>query len=227
MPPKFQSSFIPKGPLAGSGAASVMPAKMRPKSLTSLIVYLIFGVSLAGALGVLAYRLYLGYSIKNMQSKLETVRESLEPDIINELLRTNDRLSSTEMLLNSHKALSPLFSFLESSTPRSVRFNEFSFTTSQEGLRLVLKGEASGYGALAGAAKIIQDSPNFKDPIFSDLKLDERGNVTFSLKALISSDLLSYERQITALEKLLPPSLPSVSTPATSTGATSSVETLN
>src|SRR3989344_165726 len=233
MPPKFQSSFIPKGPLAGNKSSGIFSSgRMDHTSIASTAVFLIFTLSVLLAVGVSAYGFYLSYSINSMQKKLEKVRSSLEPEPVYELLNTNNRISSAEILLDKHQALSPLFVFLENSTPKSVRFTEFTFTASKEGgLRLTIRGEASGYGALAGAAKIIQESPYFKDPVFSDLKLDLRGNVSFSLKTVVAPELASYKREISSFAPLpsqvatSTPSLSATSTKATSTKATSTKAT--
>jgi len=118
---------------------------------------------------------------------------------------------------------SPLFDYLESSTLKSVRFTEFSYNTAPSGVELVVRGEAGGYAAVALQADIFNKGSYFKDSTFSDLSLDERGNVTFTYQAKVAPSLISYQKQI---EEMVA-NQPAVVAPATTTPdvATSSPET--
>lgn len=218
MPPKFQSSFIPKGPVATSGV--IPQASVRRYDFAGFLAKAIFALSVLLAVGVVGYRWYLGYSIREMGAELERVRAELATDVTGELIRLNDRIVSTESLLQKHRIISPFFSFLETSTPRSVRFTDFNFLMGQEGPEVVMKGEARSYAALALEADALYKAKEFKNPVFSDIRLDERGNVVFSVRAAISPDFLSYQRQVTRLSA---PIRPATTTPvftATSTATT-------
>src|SRR3989344_2155600 len=104
MEPKFQSSFIPKGPVVSNvGIPSAKVGKER--SLLAFVSIVIFTLSVLAAVLVFGYRLYLNYSIAGMVSDLENARASLEPETVTELTRLNDRLLSTEELINSHIVL--------------------------------------------------------------------------------------------------------------------------
>ena len=210
MPPKFQSSFIPKGPIA-SGMSVAPGFKGRQKDLLSFLAKLVFGLSVLLALGVTLYKVYLNYSIKELGSELETMRAEFSEEAVGELVRLNDRMASTEVLLNNHRVLSPVLTLLEQSTPRTVRFVEFGYLTSAEGPQLTLRGEAQGYGALSLLADIIYKNPNLKKPIFSDIRLDDRGNVAFSFTAFVSPDLISYKRATAGVK----PPVQSVATSST------------
>src|SRR3989344_3174378 len=194
MPPKFQSTFIPKGPIA-SPNISVMPkAKGRgPVDIIALVAKGIFILSVLGALGVVGYKFYLNYSIEKMGKELESLRATVSSDVVSELINLNDRISSAKELDDNRRVLSPVFAYLEAGTPKTVRFTQFNFTNGESGPQIFLRGEAASYSALALESQIIEKSKNFKDPVFSDIRLDDRGNVTFSLKAGLVKDLLSYK----------------------------------
>ncbi|MDO8565364.1 MAG: hypothetical protein Q7R67_01970 [bacterium] len=194
MEPKFQSSFIPKGTVSSSSSIAPVAAR-REKSLMGFIAKLIFTVSVLLALGVFAYQLYLNYSIKSMTVSLESARAALDPETINELTSLNKRIVSTEELIASHSTLSPLFDFLEDSTLKAVRFSTFNYAMTQKGLELSLRGEARGYSALALQAEAFNKSEYLDKPAFSDLNLDDKGNVVFSVKAMVNPVPLSYRRQ--------------------------------
>lgn len=140
------------------------------------------------------YKYYLGYSIERMTASLEEARRTLEPSVIAELTSLDRRIISTKELVSSHKILSPLLEFLEDSTPLDVRFRDFSYSSVDGNLEIRLKGEARSYAVLALQADIFSRSDNFKNPIFSDLTLNDRGEVLFSFQATVDPRLLSYER---------------------------------
>ena len=198
---------------------------VRQRDLLSFLAKLVFGVSVILALGAVGYKVYLDYSIKEMGAELERTRAELATGEVDEIIRLNDRIVSAEELIENHRMLTPLFAFLEVSTPKSVRFGEFTFIAGTNGPELVIRGDTRSYAALALEAYMISKNKDFHDPVFSDIRLDERGNVTFSLKTGLSPELLSYEREMKKVG--VPPSAPAgqlaTSTPvsrATSTATT-------
>lgn len=224
MPPKFQSSFIPKGPISAPMQASQGAVRRRPRDIVSMVAVFVFSLSVLSALGVFLYVGFLNYRVKSMTAELDRARAALSPETVNELVRLDDRIVSTGELIRRHRVLSPLFNLLESSTPRTVRFTEFDYRVMEDGPKLSLKGEAAGYAALALQADIFNKSPYLKNPVFSDLTLDERGNVVFVMTAALSPELLSYEREVNALytpEPVVPVGQATSTPAATSTSATS------
>lgn len=198
MEPKFQSSFIPKGLSTSSGADLLTGRnyKGRKKSLLSFLALVIFIISVVLAVGIFGYKFYLIYHIDKMGADLDQARSTLQPEIIDELTRLNNRIISTKNLISEHRVVTPLFEFLEISTPRTVRFRDFNFSMTEGDIGLQMKGEAQGYVVLALQADIFSRSEYFKDPIFSDLSLNDRGEVTFIFRTTIDASLISYERKI-------------------------------
>lgn len=194
MEPKFQSSFIPKGPVASSGRPT--PVQAKQKSLVGFLATVIFALALAASAGVFGYNQFLSYRISQTGAEIEAARAQVDADGVRELVDLDNRLASTANLLNSHAIISPLFDFLESSTLRSVRFTEFGYSTTDKGIELRMSGEALGYSALALQSEAFSASQYFKNPVFSDLNLDEDGNVTFTFKATVDPTLVSYKRII-------------------------------
>ena len=204
MEPKFQSSFIPKGPIGSSATGSAIGQKGKSRSLLSYLSVVIFILSVVLAGAVFGYKFYLKYSLENMETALEQARADLQSETIAELTRLDNRLNFTKELVSKHKVLTPLFEFIEISTPKTVRFNNFNFSVNDDGVNLTLAGEARGYTALALAADIFNKSNFFINPVFSDLQLNNNGDVTFTFKGTIDSNQVLYSRQI---EPLPPPAL--------------------
>lgn len=213
MEPKFQSSFIPKSPTISAVSGASVGRKIKDKSLFVFLSLIIFSVSALLALGVFGYKFYLKYSIGKMGTDLENARAALQPEVIRELTRLDNRLISSQKLILGHQILSPLFEFLEVSTPKTVRFSDFDYSMTAEGLALLMIGEARGYAALSYLADIFNKSQYFKDSLFYDLKLNERGDVRFSFKAIVSPDLVSYSRAVERLGASIPPRTSATTTP--------------
>lgn len=191
MEPKFQSSFIPKGPLATAGVASSTSRTAR-RSILGVLAGIVFTIAIVLGLAVFGYEFYLNRNIGRMASNLAVARESLEPEVIERISNLDQRIISTKNLLDKHITLSPLFDYLGNSTLRTVRFSQFAFQTTEKGLEVAMRGQARGYSAVALQSEIFNKSPYFKSPIFADLDLDEQGNVTFSFRANIDPSIISY-----------------------------------
>lgn len=216
MEPKFQSSFIPKGSFAPTTAGTSKGQRFKERNLIEFLALVVFIISIVGALGVYGYKYYLKYRIEQMGKDLEQAQATLEPETINELTRLDNRINATKELISQHRALSPLFDFLETFTPKTLRFNDFRFLKTERGLELTMKGEARGYAALAFAADTFNKSGYFTNPTFSNLNLNERGDVSFSLVAVVNPIILSYSRVIENADT------PVVATSSATTASTSS-----
>lgn len=196
MEPKFQSSFIPRSPISSTVTSMARQQAVKGRGLFSLLAITIFVTSVLLALGVFSYKFYLERRIDQMGADLENARVTLEPETINELTRLHNRIISTQKLISEHHTLSSLIEFLEISTPKTVRFNSFQYTVTKQGIELLMKGEARGYAALAFQADVFNQSQYFKNPIFSDLNLNAKGDVSFSFKTIVDPTLVSYQRAI-------------------------------
>lgn len=213
MEPKFQSSFIPKGPVATTGTATRISRESRASLLGTLALF-IFVLSLILSVGVFGYERYLISHIGKMGTDLVAAKASLQPEVINAIARLDERIVSTGDLLNNHIVLSPLFDYLEASTLKSVRFNEFQYQTTEQGLTLMMRGQARGYAAVSLQAQIFNKSPYMKNPIFSDLDLDDKGNVTFSFKTQLDPSIVSYKKSVNSIPVTSVPVAPPVTAPA-------------
>lgn len=220
MEPQFQSSFIPKGAPSITGAMPTARRGSTQRDIVSLVAGGIFVISLLLALGVFGYSYFLDYRIAQMGTQLTEARAALKPETVQELVDLNSRLVSTESLLKKHRIISPIFKFLESATPKTVRYIDFDFNVTNKGLELAMRGAASSYTSLAAAADTMNKNPFLKDIVFSDLSLDEKGRVMFSLKAMVDPQLLSYTRYVETVTSSQgaiqnQPAVVATSTPAT------------
>jgi hypothetical protein len=215
METKFQSTFIPRGPMAPVSAATLKRGSKK-SGLFGFLAFLIFALSILITVGVYGYEKYQVSHIAKMGQELEAARQSLEADALNQVMRLNTRIESTQKIVDAHTAMSPLFDFLEANTVKTLRFTEFRYDQSQGGIKLNLKGQARGYSALALQAELFNKSKYIKNPVFTDLRLDEKGNVNFSFTADLDKGIISYKN---------PPQIGTLTLPTTPAVATTSAST--
>lgn len=224
MEPKFQSSFIPKGPLATTGTATRISRDAGHSILGTLAVF-VFTFAILLSIGVFGYEFYLKANISKMTGNLATAKQSLEPEIIQKIANLDGRIISTKDLLENHIVLSPLFDYLENSTLKTVRFTQFEYQTTDKGLELNMRGQARGYSAVALQSEIFNKSPYFRNPIFADLDLDNVGNVTFSFRTNLDPSIVSYKKDVANMVITEEPPLqvvPAASEPTATTSAATS-----
>ncbi len=224
MEPKFQSSFIPKGPAASASPLSAQYSK--PKhTLFGFVAGLAFIVSVVLSIGVFGFEKYLGSSISTMGEELEAAKATLQPEVIKELVNADKRIIGTKTLISRHTALSPFFDYLESGTLKSVRFTDFSFLNTAKGIELTMKGQARSYTDVALQSDAFNTSKIFTKPVFSDLDLDAKGNVTFIFHANIESSAISYKKKIAGVTATSTPSVKSSTATSTATSTKPVVKT--
>lgn len=178
----------------------------RSIGILSFVCTLIFALAVLASAGVFVYEKYLGGRIANMEESLTAAREALQPSLIQELLREDSRIVAAEQVVQNHVSLSALLELIQSLTLRSVRFTSFEYEIDETNPNLItitMAGEARTYANVALQEKVLADNQNFINPQFSDLDLNERGDITFTLTANINPDAVSYNRIIS--EQNLPP----------------------
>lgn len=203
----FQTSFIPKKPL-------VEERVVREKSVNifSFLATIIFFASLVAAGGVYFYKIVLTKDVAAMSEQLNLAKEAYDPKLITELQNLDKRINASEEILSNHIVLSPLFKSLQQVTLKSIRFTKFDYSISSEnggGILVKMVGQTSsqgGYNAIALQSDLLAKNKYIKDPVFSNLNLDEKGAVTFDLSFTVDRSFLSYGsgvNQTASLEKEL------------------------
>jgi hypothetical protein len=197
MDSKFQTSFIPKRPVVTSMEAPINVK--HPVNLISVICTLIFVAAVLATGGMFAYERYLTGKISQMDSQLVAAKSSIQSDLINQFVRLDNRLTTSNALLRNHVATSILFGALQDQTVKNIQFKDFGYTTEESGgtIAVVLHGQATSYNAIALQDGIFAQDKYIQDPVFSDMDLDEKGNVIFSFKANIDPQFVA-QRNIVA-----------------------------
>jgi hypothetical protein len=189
---KMQTSFIPKKPIIESTSSS------SGVSLFLLLSIILFIVAVALAGGVWLWQKSLVAQIEKDKVDLAAVKDSYEEGTIKPLIRLNDRIEESKNLLANHIAVHPVFVLLEENVIQNVQLKTFKFSAAGNNkINLELSGIARNYDALSKQSDAF-GAPHLRDyisePVISDFSLNLDGTVAFNFKALINSDLISYEK---------------------------------
>jgi hypothetical protein len=194
MEPKMQTSFIPKKPMVeakpkGSGISLFL--------LLSVIIFIV-SASLAGAIFV--WKDSLVKKIETDKAALVAARSTYEEKTIEDLIRLDERLKQSNVLLSKHIAVSPVFTLLEKNILRAVRIRTMKFSHTSDGkIRVDLSGTAQSYEALSKQSEAFGDSnlrAYLTQPVISDFNLSADGGVSFNFTTMINPNLISYSELI-------------------------------
>ncbi len=192
----FQTSFIPKKPVAPAPQE-----KGKPISFLSLISLLIFFTMLIATGVMYFYKGTLSAGITKMQNDLKLAENRFEPATLAKIELLDRRLKAANIVLGRHMAVSPIFKELEKVTIKSVRFTSFDYKasgTKNQTIEVKLAGVASDYTSVALQSEFLNQNKYFLNPVFSNLALNEKGNVTFDLEFSVDQNFVNYEKLLAA-----------------------------
>lgn len=194
MEQNFQTSFIPKKPIIEERAKP-----SRPISFFMVIAIFVFITMVLSVGGVYFYKQVLVKDIANMENNLSLAKNRFEPAKINQLQVLDKRLKSSTEVLAQHISVSPIFEALQEITMKSVRYTRFSYElgpTKDSYITVKLGGMATGYRAIALQSDLFLKNKYLIDPVFSNLSLDEKGNVLFDLEFLVEPSFVDYKQTL-------------------------------
>ena len=186
-PTTIPTSFVPKQPVH-TGSRYVQSGG----NTFLMLSLIILGISILGAGGVFGYERYL-ISVRDTKSAtVQSAQENIDASTVEDFIRTRDRFTAAQGLLNNHVAVSNFFDLLESLTLQNVRFSSLSFTlTEDRSAEIQMNGTARTFNALAAQSSAFASEKRIKRAIFSDIKVNDTKTVSFSLAADIDPKLLA------------------------------------
>lgn len=198
MDQNFQTSFIPKKPMIKERAVA-----SKPIGMMTIIPLIILFVMVIVSVGLYLYKGSLTQSISKMENDLNLARNRFEDNKITQLQLLDKRLRASNKVLQNHIAISPIFEALQEVTMKSVRYTRFDYTL-VEGLTPELKismaGQTTNYRSIALQAELFAKKKFFIDPVFSNLSLDEKGNVLFDLTFTVDPTFVNYNKSLSTEE---------------------------
>lgn len=191
MPDRVTTSFIPKESLMQD--RTPRPARRSPLMFLNVIGVGILVVTVLATGGVFGLKTYTEQSISSKRVSLDRQRAAFEPATIEELLRLDRRLVSSQTLLQNHTALTLVFDDLEARTGENIRFKNFKFEPfGLDRSAVTMSGTARSFNAVAIQSNSFGKSAIVKDPIFSNLNLDPSGNVVFDFTGVIDPARVNF-----------------------------------
>lgn len=197
MEQNFQTSFIPKKPIMTEERPASSGKK--PVGLLTLISIFIFLAVVLATGGLYLYKNMLQKNIIEMDANLALAKERFEPAKINQLQVLGKRLSAANQILSKHIAISPIFESLQESTMKTIRYTDFNYEFSNDKssrIIVTMSGQAIGYRSIALQADLLAENKNIIDPTFSNLTLDEKGNVLFDLEFSVDPSFVDYRQML-------------------------------
>jgi hypothetical protein len=194
MEPNFQTSFIPKKPIVKERAISPSPVGI----LFIISIFILFAVLLTTG-GLYFYKTVLAKNIADMNTQLGLAQDRFEPSKITELQVLDKRLRASTEILGNHIAITPIFSALQQITMKTVRFTKFSYDMGNDknaDVDIQMSGIAIGYRSVALQSDLFAENKNFINPIFSNLTLDDSGNVLFDLDFSVDPSFVNYKQML-------------------------------
>jgi len=227
MEPNFQTSFIPKKPIIEQRVNN-----NRPIGFFAVISIFIFFTMLVASGGVYFLKGVQAKKIVQMEADLALARNRFEPSKLSQLQALDKRLRASTEVLNQHIAITPIFEMLEKFTMKTVRFTKFSYemvAAENSAVTFTLEGQAIGYRSVALQSDLLTTNKQVIDPVFSDLSLDEKGNVLFKLSFSVDPAFVDY-KQVLKTKGLVKPVNPlpvSVNTVSSNTSTSDLPEDLS
>lgn len=177
-------------------------------SILMIIGVIVFVVSLGGVAATFLIKDYLNKQQASLSVALTQNENRLNPTLIEDLKKANTKIDLANELLKNHVAVSEAFKIIAALTAEKISFSSFEFSssnTSPEGTptenttyRIKMKGIADSFNSVAWQAKVFSESKKYgtnkvlKNPVLSDLVVDQGGDVSFLFSADIALDDISY-----------------------------------
>jgi len=138
-----------------------------------------------------------------MENTLNLAKNRFEPSKIAELQVLDKRLKGANEILSGHIAVTPIFKALSAVTMKTVRYTKFGYTLENDKdkvkVNVKMSGFAVGYRSVALQSDLFttkEEGKNFIDPVFSNLTLDDKGNVLFDLDFSVDPSFVDYKQML-------------------------------
>lgn len=194
MDQNFQTSFIPKKPMVEERATPTRSVNL----LVVLAIFILFTVLLS-TVALYFYKSVLTKNIAQMENNLNLAKNRFEPSKITELQVLDKRLRASTEILSKHIAITPIFEMLQAITMKTVRYTKFSYEfvgEKKSKVMVKMSGLAIGYRSVALQSDLFASNKNLIDPVFSNLTLDNSGNVLFDLEFLVDPSFVDYKQMV-------------------------------
>lgn len=205
METKFQTSFIPKKPIA-SIPNQALGAHHAGASLFMIFAVILFIASLGGIGGVYAWKQILLKQQASQKQELVDREKQFNVDLIEHLKQVNIKIDLGKQILARHLAVSQIFGIISQMTIESVRFMSMTLSAPVDpgkDIELTMSGYGANLPSVAFQSDVLSQLERYglrkivKNPILANPNLDPTGStVSFNFTASIDPTALSYEKAV-------------------------------
>lgn len=190
-----QTSFIPKRTLD----TQTRIERADTVSIFTVLSTLVFFISILAAGGIFFWKQTLTNQVAEVESLLVREQQSFDAQGIADLTQLDRRLTASAQLLDSRLYTSKIFQLLDSNTIQTVRFSKFSVDPSlvdKTKLKIMVSGQAKDYASVALQSDVFSKlSQSILEYEFSNLTLDQAGNVLFDMSATVDKNIVFFDAQ--------------------------------
>lgn len=148
--------------------------------------------SLFGAGGMYLYGRILTSRTEAKKAEVSKLEEELHPDLIDQIIALDKKLSSLATVLKEHVISSNTFKLLEENTLPQVRFTSYNLAVDPR--KMDLNGEATSYTVLAQQVRFLESLQRSIERVdFGGLSINDAGIVTFKMGITFKSPLVRYQ----------------------------------
>ena len=207
MDTKFQTSFIPRKPLMPDQGVRVRNnSGGGGTSIFMMIGILAFLVSIGGAVFVFVAKGSLMSSQDQMIIDLKEKQRQFDTSEIEAIKKANTKIDIAKEILGKHVTIAEIFNIIAGLTIEGVYFQNLEISTGDSSsggdgtYKVSMKGLANSYSSVAWQSDVFGRSEKYgtnkviKNPILSNIIVDEDDNVSFDFSADISQTDISYEK---------------------------------
>lgn len=127
-------------------------------------------------------------TILTLREQIQSKEEDARPELINQILALDQRLSNIRAILGKHVFLSNIFRLIEKGVHQEVRFSNFNLSANSR--KIDLTGEAASYAALARQIALFEQDPQIERVEFGGLTLSGENLLGFKLTLTFKQALL-------------------------------------
>jgi hypothetical protein len=174
-------------------AIEVTPSSNLKMPLWAVIIFVVDIILIAIFLSLY---FYFSWQEKNLEQALIKTpqEESLEQEVVkkqDELVVYTNRIEAFAKIIADHKKVSNVFGLIEKICLPSVWFSNFNFTLGKN--EVSLSGKTDNFVSLGNQITILKNELSFLSINLSNLMLEGKGGVSFSLQAVIDPKILTSQ----------------------------------
>lgn len=139
----------------------------------------LFVISIAGYAGLYFLNRSQEETQEALVQQIQQKEDDLRPKVLDQIFALQKKLQIVSAVVATHSFAQNTFTLLERDTHPRVRFGSYSFDPRAH--TIVLTGETDDYGVLAKQIAFLEGDSQIDRVDFGGLKLNEKGQVSFSL----------------------------------------------